>query len=152
MKRTKIIVIALSCIFFFIPPSFAQDRQLNTVYIKAPVSIGNIGIQNLVVGISYDTVAKDEEFLQSPEFRNFMNGLRVELQSIAMQEILAHPYLTLDTIADLAGSIQAKTGTMVEDRLQAHFPDKQITIPVAISRVEFYNTDRATLYIDRNDL
>ncbi len=151
MKRTGTCIIALFVILFCVSVGFTHEDQSHTVYVKAPVSIGNIGIQNLVVGISYDTVFKDTEFLQSPEYLSFINGIKIELQGIAMNEILAHPYLTLETIATLTTAIQSKINEMIESRLHARFPDRQIAIPVSISRVEFYSTERSTLSINRSD-
>jgi len=151
MQSTVKLIILISIIFLFSHLCFGHENLINTVYVKAPVSIGNIGIQNLVVGISYDSVSTDDEFLQTAEYISFLNGVKIEIQRIAMNEILAHPYLTLDTMSELTITMQSKIKDLIESLLQDHYPDRQLAIPVSISRVEFYSTDRSTLSIQRND-
>jgi len=151
MKKA-IAAIILACFVLIGSTAIGQtDSESNTIYVKAPVSIGNIGIQNLVVGISYQSVSPDAAFLKSPEYKNFLNAIVVEMQGAAVQEILSHPYLNLDELAGLAQGIKEKITALVDARVEAAFQKRQLTIPVSIANMEFYTTERTTLSIKHDD-
>ena len=151
MKKSAVILVfaALSLVLLQ-ASSFAEDH-FETIFVKAPVSIGDIGIQNLVVGISFQPVSPDETLLESAEFKNFTNTIRIEIQGAAMQEILRHPYLVLDEMAALSQSIQERISELISARISETFPERPLTIPVSIARVEFYSTERTTLSIKQDD-
>lgn len=160
-KASKSIRRARSCFFvvlltFFLswgsPHSIsAIDDQIDTIYVGAPVSIGNLGIQNLVIGISYQPVSDDDTLLKSRSFANFIKTIDIEIKGIAMSEILANPYITLDTLAELARSIQTKITDRIDQRIKETFPESMLTIPVSISKVEFTATEHSTVTIKRSD-